>query len=219
MRYAVLGTGMVGQGLATKLVSLGHEVTMGSRRAGNEKAVAWASATGEGGAEGSFADAAGSAEVVMNATAGMASLDALALAGAENLAGKVLIDVSNALDFSQGMPPTLSVCNTDSVGEQIQRAYPDSRVVKAFNTVNFEVMVNPTVIPASHTLFMGGDDDDAKITVRNLAVSFGWPAADVVDLGDITAARAMEMYVVMWLRLFGVAGSPHVNVKVVQATS
>src|SRR5947209_20322100 len=173
MRYGVLGTGMVGQTLAGKLLSLGHEVTMGSRQPGNEKAVAWAAEAGDNAHDGTFADAARFGEVVINATAGAASLDALEAAKAENLDGKVLIDVSNPLDFSQGMPPTLTVCNTDSVGEQIQRAYPDAKVVKAFNTVNFEVMVNPSIIPGSHTLFMGGDDDDAKITVRNLAVSFG----------------------------------------------
>src|SRR5437588_10599421 len=130
MRYGVLGTGMVGQTLAGKLVSLGHEVTMGSRQPGNEKAVAWAAEAGDGAHEGTFADAARFGEVVINATAGAASLEALEAAKAENLAGKVLIDVSNPLDFSHGQPPTLTVCNDDSVGEQIQRAYPNANVVK-----------------------------------------------------------------------------------------
>ena len=143
MRFGVLGTGMVGQAIAGKLVAVGHEVKMGSREAGNEKAVAWASEAGEGASEGSFADAAGFGEVVVNATAGAHSLEALEAAGAENLAGKVLIDVANALDFSQGMPPTLTVCNDDSLGEQIQRAFPDARVVKALNTINASVMVAP----------------------------------------------------------------------------
>ena len=130
MRIGVLGTGMVGHALAGKLVELGHEVTMGSRRAGNEKAVAWASAAGDTAREGSFADAAGFAEMVVNATAGTASLDALSAAGSGNLAGKVAVEVANPLDFSGGMPPILSVCNTDSLGEQIQRAFPEARVVK-----------------------------------------------------------------------------------------
>jgi predicted dinucleotide-binding enzyme len=215
MRIGVLGTGVVGQTLAGKLVQVGHEVTMGSRQAGNEKALAWAAAAGDGAHEGSFADAAGFGEVVINATGGMVSLDALAAAGAGNLAGKVLIDVSNPLDFSKGMPPTLSVCNTDSVGEQIQRAYPDARVVKAFNTVNAGVMVDPGQAAAPHNLFICGNDGAAKAQVAGLALSLGWPAEDILDLGDIAGSRAMEMYLPMWLRLASATGSWQVNVKVV----
>ena len=219
MRFGVLGTGMVGQALAGKLVSLGHEVTMGSRRAGNDKAVAWASAAGEGGREGSFADAAAFAETVINATAGTASLDALSAAGAGNLAGKVLVDVANALDYSGGMPPVLSVCNTDSLGEQIQREFPDARVVKALNTMNADVMVQPGLVPGSHTVFMCGDDAGAKAEVSGMLQSFGWPAGSVMDLGDITAARGMEMYVMHWLRLMGATGTVHFNVAVQVADS
>ncbi len=134
MKIGVLGTGMVGTTLATKLAELGHEVKMGSRRAGNEKAVEWASRAGPGASEGSFADAAAFGEVVVNATNGMGSLEALEAAGKDNLAGKVLIDVSNALDFSQGMPPSLIMSNTDSLAEQIQREFPGARVVKSLNT-------------------------------------------------------------------------------------
>jgi 8-hydroxy-5-deazaflavin:NADPH oxidoreductase len=140
MKLAVLGTGIVGATIASKLVALGHEVRMGSRTTGNERAVAWAEEAGAGASEGTFADAATFGEVVFNCTAGTASLEALSAAGEENLAGKVLVDVANPLDFSQGMPPTLAVCNTDSLGEQIQRAFPDARVVKTLNTVNAEVM-------------------------------------------------------------------------------
>src|SRR5438105_1078447 len=143
MRIGVLGTGMVGRTIATRLVELGHEVKMGSRSAGNEKAVEWASGAGEGASEGSFADATSFGEVVFNCTPGAASVDALGMAGPENLSGKVLIDVSNPLDFSKGMPPTLSVCNDDSVGEQIQREFPDARVVKSLNTVNASIRVDP----------------------------------------------------------------------------
>src|SRR5688500_4416619 len=131
MNIAVLGTGMVGRTLATKLVSLGHAVTMGSRQAGNEKAAAWAASTGDLASEGSFADAASSGALVINATSGTASLDALTAAGSQNLAGKVLVDVANPLDSSKGMPPILSVCNTDSLAEQIQRTFPEARVVKS----------------------------------------------------------------------------------------
>jgi 8-hydroxy-5-deazaflavin:NADPH oxidoreductase len=217
MRFGVLGTGVVGQTLATKLASLGHEVTMGSREAGNEKAVEWANQAGNGASEGSFADAAAAGEVVVNATSGMASVDALRQAGAENLAGKVLIDVANPLDFSQGMPPTLTVCNDDSLAERIQREFPDARVVKALNTVNASVMTDPASVADSHTLFVAGNDDAAKGQVRELLESFGWGADDVLDLGDVTAARGMEMYLPLWLRLFGAMGTPQLNVKVVVA--
>ena len=216
MRFGVLGTGIVGQTLGGKLVSLGHEVTMGSRQAGNEKAVAWAAEAGEAAHEGTFADAARFGEVVVNATAGAASLDALEAAGADNLSGKVLVDVSNALDFSGGAPPTLTVCNTDSMGEQIQRAYPEAKVVKTLNTVNAGLMVAPASISERHTVFVCGNADDAKAQVRDLLVSFGWPAEDVLDLGDISAARGTEMYLPLWLRLASATASWMVNVRVVK---
>lgn len=216
MNVAVLGTGVAGQTLATKLVSLGHAVTMGSRQAGNEKAAAWVASAGDLASAGSFADAASSGALVVNATSGMASLDALVAAGAQNLAGKVLVDVANPLDFSQGMPPTLNPCNTDSLGEQIQRAFPETRVVKSLNTVNCDVMVNPALVGGSHTMFMAGNDDLAKADVRALLESFGWPADDVMDLGDITAARGLEMYLPLWLRLWGATGTGHLNVKVLR---
>ena len=217
MKVGVLGTGIVGRTLAGKLVSLGHEVTMGSRRRGNEMAVAWASESGESAGEGSFADAAQAGELVVNATAGAASLDALVVAGADNLAGKVLIDIANPLDFSAGMPPSLTVCNTDSLGEQIQRAFPAARVVKALNTVNADVMVDPRIVPGPHTIFIGGNDADAKAQVTELLQSFGWVAEEIMDLGDITAARGAEMYLPLWLRLLGATGTGHLNVHVVVA--
>jgi predicted dinucleotide-binding enzyme len=217
MQIAVLGTGMVGQNLAGKLVALGHEVKMGSRAAGNEKAVAWTQQAGDRASEGSFTDAASFAEIVVNATAGTASMAALEQAGADNLRGKVLLDVANPLDFSHGMPPTLSICNTDSLGEQIQRAFPEAMVVKALNTVNTDVMVNPAIVPGSHTLFVCGDDDAAKAKVNELLQAFGWPEQDIMDLGGIANARGMEMYLPLWLRLFGAAGTGHLNVKVLTA--
>jgi 8-hydroxy-5-deazaflavin:NADPH oxidoreductase len=217
MRFGVLGTGTVGRTLAGKLVELGHEVRMGSRQAGNEKAVEWAAEAGERAGEGSFSDAAAFGEVVVNATAGAASLDALRLAGEENLAGKVLIDVANPLDFSRGMPPTLTVCNDDSLAEQIQSAFPAARVVKTLNTVTAAVMVNPGVVADRHTIFMAGDDGEAKGDVRELLESFGWGADDMLDLGDLGAARGMEMYLPLWLRLWQANGTPLLNVKVVVA--
>lgn len=215
MNVAVLGTGVVGRTLATRLVALGHAVTMGSRRAGNEKAAAWVASAGDLASEGSFADAASAAALVINATAGAGSIEALTAAGARNLAAKVLVDVANPLDFSHGMPPTLTVCNGDSLGEQIQRAFPEARVVKSLNTVNCDVMVDPGIVPGSHTMFVAGNDGGAKSEVRGLLESFGWPPGDVVDLGDITASRGLEMYLPLWLRFWGATGTGHLNVKLV----
>ena len=211
MRIGVLGTGVVGQTLGTKLVQLGHEVTMGARSAGNEKAVEWAAGAGEKATEGSFADAAAHGELLFNCTAGTASLDALRAAGEEELRGKVLIDVANPLDFSQGMPPTLTVCNDDSLGEQIQRAFPDTRVVKALNTISAAVMVAPI---DGTSLFICGDDDAAKQEVAELLGSFGWPAESIVDLGGIEAARGTEMYLALWIRLMAAQGTPQFNIAV-----
>jgi predicted dinucleotide-binding enzyme len=217
MKIAVLGTGMVGHALATKLVELGHEVTMGSRQAGNEKAVAWAAGAGERAAEGSFADAAAFGELIVHCTAGMHALAALGEAGVGNLAGKVLIDIANPLDFSGGFPPTLAVCNTDSLGEQIQSTFPDTKVVKALNTMNCQVMVDPALVPGDHAVFVCGEDAGAKGEVVELLGTFGWPAERIVDLGGIRAARGLEMYLPLWLTLMGAVGGPNFNVALVRA--
>jgi predicted dinucleotide-binding enzyme len=216
MRVGVLGTGMVGKTLASKLAQLGHEVTMGSRSAANEEAVAWAAEAGEGAGHGTFADAAAHGELVLNCTAGTASLEALGAAGEDNLAGKLLIDVANPLDFSGGFPPTLSVMGSDSLGEQIQRAFPEARVVKTLNTVNALVMVEPERVPGDHSIFVCGDDDNAKAEVGALLQSFGWSQSSIVDLGDISAARGAEAYLLLWLRLYGAFGTGDLNVKVVR---
>ena len=214
MRIGILGTGIVGKTLATRLTKLGHEVRMGSRAAGGDKASAWVKESGGKASEGSFADAAAHAEMVFNCTAGIASLDALKAAGAQNLQGKVLVDVSNPLDFSRGMPPTHSVCNTDSLAEQIQREFPTAKVVKALNTVTAALMVEPSLIPGVHTMFVSGNDAKAKAEVIDLLkTGFGWK--EVIDLGDITAARAQEMYLALWVRLFGKFKTPNLNIHVV----
>jgi predicted dinucleotide-binding enzyme len=202
MRIGILGTGVVGQTLAAKLRGLGHDVVIGSRTGGEDKRP--------------FAEAAAHGELLINATGGVNSPAALEAAGAENVNGKVLLDVSNPLDFSRGMPPTLAVCNDDSVGEQIQRAYPEARVVKVLNTVTAGVMVEPSLIPGEHSLPIAGDDEGAKAQVRELLESFGWPADAIVDLGDITGARAMEMYLPLWLRLYQTQGTPNVSVRFVK---
>jgi len=207
---------MVGRTIGGKLAELGHEVKMGSREAGNERAVAWAAQAGEGASEGSFADAAAFGEVVVNATAGMASLEALEAAGAGNLAGKVVIDVANPLDFSQGRPPALGVCNTDSLGERIQRAFPEARVVKALNTVNAGVMVAPNELGESTSLFVCGNDRGAKARVIELLETFGWLSGDIVDLGDITGARGAEMYLPLWVRMMGALDTGKFNIRIVK---
>jgi 8-hydroxy-5-deazaflavin:NADPH oxidoreductase len=218
VRIGVLGTGVVGHTLATKLIELGDEVTMGAREETNEKAAAWAAAQGERAHAGTFAAAAAFGEVVVNATSGSVSLAVLEAAGAANVAGKLLIDVSNPLDFSQGFPPTLTVANTDSVAERLQAAYPDARVVKTLNTVNASVMVEPSAVPGDHVLFVSGNDPDAKAQAVELLGRFGWPAERVVDLGDITTARGPEMYLALWVRLMRALGTPQFNIALTRAS-
>ena len=215
MKIGVLGTGVVGNAISTKLVQIGHDVKMGSRTANNQKAVDWTKANGAKASQGTFADAASFGEIVFNCTSGMASMEALKSAGAANMKGKVLLDIANPLDFSKGMPPSLSVCNTNSLGEQIQRAFPETKVVKTLNTVNCNVMVNPSLVPGDHDIFVCGNDPSAKTkTAEILTTWFGWKT--VVDLGDITAARAVEMYLPLWVRLFGSFKNPNFNVKIVK---
>jgi 8-hydroxy-5-deazaflavin:NADPH oxidoreductase len=135
-------------------------------------------------------------------------------AGAENLAGKVLVDVANVLAFSEGRPPVIGVAVDDSLGEQIQRSFPEARVVKALNTLNANVMVDPSLVPGDHDLLISGDDEEAKAQVAELLQSFGWPADRIVDLGGITAARGQELYVALWLSLMGALGSPTFNIHI-----
>ncbi len=217
MRVGVLGTGNVGQTLASKLISLGEQVMMGARRSGNEKAVAWVKEAGPLASQGSFADAVRFGEIVVNATAGIASLEALRVAGTDNLSDKIVVDVTNPLDFSRGRPPTLSVCNTESLGEQIQKAFPNTRVVKALNTVNFQVMVDPGLVPGSHTIFLCGNDAEAKRQVMGLLERFGWPAEEILDLGDISNSRGTEMYMPLWMRIRAAVGTNYFNIEVVKS--
>lgn len=213
MKVGMLGTGMVGRTLGGKLIELGHEVTMGSRSADNPGAVAWADAAGARVA--TFAEAAASGELLFNTTLGGGSLAAIDSCDHTALDGKILVDVANALDFSRGFPPSLSILNTDSLGERIQAAHPELRVVKTFNTLSAPVMVQPSLVPGHHNLFLCGNDAAAKAEVAVLQQSFGWPAEDLIDLGDITMARGTEMYLPLWLRLFGVVGTSNFNIHVV----
>ena len=215
MRIGILGTGLVGSTLGTKLVELGHDVKMGSRTADNEDATTWSQKNGNSKAShGTFEDAASFGEILINCTPGTVSVEVLKLADAENLRGKVLIDVSNGTDFSRGMPPTLPICDTDSVAEQIQRAFPEARVVKTLNTMRATVMVDPKGLPGETDVFVSGNDSDAKSQVTNLLREIGWTS--VIDLGDIDTARGPEMYFALWIRLSMKFQNPAFNIKIVR---
>jgi predicted dinucleotide-binding enzyme len=222
-----MGTGMVGQALAARLAELGHDVTIGTRDVaktlartapdpyGNPPYSEWQRQNPKI-TLATFAEAAAHGDVLINATAGTGALPALQSAGEANLNGKILLDIANPLDFSRGMPPSLTVCNTDSLGEQIQRAFPNAKVVKTLNTVNASVMVNPRgIADGDHTIFVSGNDRAAKAkATAYLQEWFGW--RDVIDLGDITTARGSEMLLPVWVRLFGVLKTPMFNFKIVK---
>ena len=226
MKIGVLGTGPVGQAIGAKLSELGHSITIGTRDPastlartaldlfGNPPFKIWREK--HSGIElGTFAQAAAHGELVVNCTRGAGSLEVLEAAGQKNLAGKVLIDIADPLDFSKGMPPSLTVCNTDSLGEQIQRAFPQTKVVKTLNTMNAYVMVGPKQLAdGAHTVFVSGNDGAAKETVTKLLESFGW--RDIVDLGDITTARGTEMMLPIWLRVFAATKNPMFSFKLVR---
>jgi predicted dinucleotide-binding enzyme len=226
MKIAVLGTGTVGQTVAAKFSDLGHDVVVGTRdpeatlarsepdAMGNPPFPAW-QAEHPAIRLASFAEAAADGDLVVNATGGTGSLDALAQAGTANLAGKVLLDISNPLDFSQGFPPSLFVKDTDSLAEQIQRAFPETRVVKSLNTMTAALMVDPTRVGnGDHSTFLSGDDPDAKRTVVDLLASMGH--TDVIDVGDLSTARGTEMLLPIWVRLMGALGTPYFNFKIVR---
>jgi 8-hydroxy-5-deazaflavin:NADPH oxidoreductase len=216
MNFGVFGTGIVGETIATKLVSNGHKVIMGSRSATNEKAAAWVKKNGANASQGTFEQAAITGDIIINCTKGEAALEALKLAGDYNLDKKILIDVSNPLDFSKGMPPTLTVCNTDSIGEQIQRQYPKTMVVKTLNTINSSVMVNPRMLSGSHVVFICGNDANAKEIVGDILKTFGWKKEEILDLGDISASRGTEMLLPLWIRLMSTFKSGAFNFNIVK---
>lgn len=216
MKIGVLGTGMVGQSLARKLAELGHEVMMGSRAARNLKAAEFVKETGPNTSAGIFSEAAAFGELIVLAVNGAVALEALSAAGEANLAGKVLIDITNPLDFSNGMPPSLipELSNTNSLGETIQKTYPNSRVIKALNTMNSALMVDPSRLTEPGDVFLCGNSSDAKAQVSTILNEFGW--TQPIDLGDITAARALEQSLPLWLRLWGVFGTTDFNFKIVR---
>jgi predicted dinucleotide-binding enzyme len=189
---------------------------MGSRTANSDAGQEWLRSVGGKAQIGAFADAAAFGEIVFDCTNGANSLAALRSAGVENLRGKILIQVGNPLETSKGMPPSLTVCNTNSLGEQVQREFPDVRIVKALNTVNCDIMVEPSRVSGDHDLFICGNDPAAKREVTKfLCEWFGWKPGNIIDLGDITNARGTEMFLALWVRLWGVLGTPHFNIHVI----
>lgn len=223
MQVGILGTGMVGRALAEGFVRTGHNVSIGTRDVhetttrgqDGQPAPMPAWMAGSPSVElADFASVAAAADLVVNATNGSGTLPALTSAGAANLAGKVVLDVSNPLDFSAGFPPTLTVKDTDSLGEQVQRAFPDARVVKSLNTMNATLMTNPGLLPEPTSVFLSGNDPQAKAVVAGLLGEFGW--TDILDLGDITTARGPEMWLPLWIRVMGAAGGPMFNLRIVR---
>ena len=228
MKIGVFGTGMVGQVIAEKLDSLGHEVMLGTRNvqqslareekegAGRPALKSWMAAHPKI-AIGTFAEAALHAQLLVNATSGSGAMEALKAAGNANLNGKAMLDISNPLDFSKGFPPSLTVCNTDSLGEELQRAFPELKVVKGLNTLTCFLMVAPRQLPEEHHIFLCGNDAGAKGEVRELLSSFGWADNEMIDLGDITNARGTEQLLPIWVRLYGTFQDPMFNFRIVRA--
>lgn len=228
MKIAVLGTGMVGRAVADKFATLGHDVVIGTRDVadtlsrtepdwlGNPAFPIWHESHQSVGLQ-TFADAASGSEVVVNATSGAVTLDVLAQTGADNLAGKVLLDIALSLDLSEGMPPMLNVANNDSLAEQIQRAYPAARVVKSLNTMVADVMVDPGRLPAPTNVFVSGDDEAAKAVVTALLREIGWAEESIIDLGDVKGSRAAEMYSRLLFQLADRFGSFEFNISIVRA--
>jgi predicted dinucleotide-binding enzyme len=212
MRIAVLGTGMAGRTLASAFAALGHDVVVGTRHPGTTAARDdWTLELPLL----AYPDVAEGADLVVNATNGRASLAALAAVGAAALEGKVLLDVANPLDASAGFPPTLAVKDTDSLAEQIQRAFPGARVVKSLNTVNCNVMVDPTRVgDGGTTMFVAGDDAEARGVVVSLLQELGW--RDLIEFEELSAARGMEMWLPLWIRLMGRLGTADFNIRVVR---
>ena len=230
MKIAIIGTGIVGKTIASKLVELNHDVMMGTRNVsdklastqtdnyGNPPFGEWIK-TNSKVKLGSFAEAAAFGELVVNATNGSNSLTALILAGTKNLAGKVLIDISNPLDFSNGMPPSLlpGLNNTNSLAEEIQRTFPDTMVIKTLNTMWCGLMVNPNLVGnGDHINFISGNNSEAKNKVIKLLNQFGWLDKNILDIGDITGARATESLLPIWLKVMGVTKNGAFNFRLVQ---
>lgn len=226
MKAAVFGTGIVGQVIASRLADLGHSVIIGTRDVaktlsrtdkdayGNPPFAEWHKQNKSTIQLDTYKEAA-AAEIIFNCTMGQGAVDALKQAGNSNIKGKIIIDISNPLDFSKGMPPSLSPVNTDSLGELIQRTFPEAKVVKTLNTMNCLLMVNPAALPGDHNVFVSGNDVAAKSTAKEILKSFGWKDSNIIDLGDITTARGTEQLLPIWIRLYGALQNPMFNFKIV----
>jgi len=228
MNITVLGTGMVGQTVSKRLVELGHKVTMGTRNPDTTLSRTEPDRmTGITFSEWhktnpqvclvTFSESVKGADLIINATYGFASLEVLESIGESLLDGKVLLDISNPLDFSKGLPPSLFVCNTDSLGEQIQNRFPGLKVVKSLNTMNVYIQMNPGSLPGDHNVFVSGNDKDAKAMVKELLISIGWREQTIIDLGDITSARGTEMLLPIWVRLWSTLGDINFNFHIQRA--
>lgn len=219
MKIGILGTGIVGTTLGSHLIKRGHEVTLGSQQRGNENAMKWIKENGNKGYAGSFKEAAFFGDIAFNCTMGIASLEALKMAGTDSLKNKILVDVANPVDYTGGMPPRLTVCNDNSLGEQIQRLLPETNVVKALNTVNYEVMIDPGKINNGQlNAFICGENTAAKQTVNDFLVKeFGWKRENVIDLGGIVHARSMEALLLSFMSIAMKYGTFYNGIRILQA--
>lgn len=215
-KIGILGTGMVGYTIGTKMIQLGYRVMMGSRKADNEKAKNWVLVNGNKASQGTFDDAVKFADIIFNCTKGESAIDAINLVSVENFNGKILIDVSNPLDFSKGMPPTLlpNLCNTNSLGEEIQKLLPNATVVKTLNIVNCEVMVDAIKCGENATMFIAGNNQDAKNEVVEILKKFKW--TDIIDLGNIENSRSTEMMLPIWLSTYMATKNGYIGFKILR---
>lgn len=216
MKIGILGSGSVGKTIGAGLAALGHTITIGTRSPTRADVAEWVKTNAGGVSAGTLAEAARFGEIIFLCTKGEGTLQALHLADPSNFRGKIVVDISNPLDFSKGMPPSLlpQFANTNSLGEEVQKALPEAKVVKSLNIVNCEVMVNPRKSGGDPTMFVCGNDSAAKHTVNGFLESFGWK--DIIDLGDISSARALEMMLPVWLRLWMATKNGYVGFKVIR---
>jgi predicted dinucleotide-binding enzyme len=204
-KVGVLGSGEVGRRLAAGFSGRGHDVMIGSREAAKPELREWLSGDGAGVTAGTFAQTAAHGDLLVLALLGNVAQEVINDAGVENFSGKVVIDAMNPLDFSSGFPPGLSIAGDDSLGECVQRALPEAKVVKAFNTIGNQYFVDPSFGDGAPTMLIAGDDEDAKRTVADALADFGW--SDVIDIGGIEGSRELEAICIAWVKIGGKRGA------------